>query len=391
MALNTWLIGPETDHGPWREALGSDERVGTVALLETAAGNPSGIDLIVWMAPEPLQLDPLLATLDVWLASHPTLAVLLVGRSLGARELAAMMQGGIREVVLEPAHLAGAIARAARFQERLRRAAPEPHPVPEPGKIIAVHGPRGGSGKTTLATNLAIALARTGSGPVTLLEAVPAYPTLDLALNLEPSLTLAELVRAGRPDDYEEATLDHATGVRWLAVTRSPEETTLIHQGCFGRTLTSLAARGGWVVVDVPSEPQEAGLETLQAADTTLVPMFPDLIGFRELRQAEGVWQAQGVDTSRWDVVLWDAPSRFEPASIERAIGRRIRHRLPHAPELAQAALDRGEPILMGTPSHPLARRIQALARELGPSRALVPVSSGPGAWFDWIKRRWHV
>jgi len=387
MALKTWLVGTSPDLETWNEVLAAHELVGDVERRAEASGTPREIDLIVWRAPFPLPISLVQATLDVWLASHPTLSVLLVGTTLEARELAEVMQGGIREVVGSPAELGPAIARAARFQERLRRAVPDPGPE-EPGRIIAVHGPRGGSGKTTLATNLAIALTRMVPGGVTLLEAVPAYPALDLVLNLEPTLTLAELVRAGRGDELEEATLAHPSGLRWLAVTRSPDETTLIHQGCFRRTLSTLTSLGGWVVVDVPSEPQEAALETLQAADTTFVPLFPDLIAFRELRQAEQVWQAQGVDTSRWNVVLWDAPSRFEPESIERAIGRRIRHRLPHAPEATQTALDRGEPLLVAAPSHPLSRRIQTLARELGPTRALVPVRTGPAAWLDWLRRR---
>ncbi len=388
MPLKTWLIGTSPDIEPWAEELATHELVGEIERRDEASGSPRDLDLVVWRAPAPLPIPHVLATLDVWLSSHPTLSILLVGCTLEARELAEVMQGGIREVVSDPRGLGPAIARAARFQERLRRAVPEAGPLPEPGRIIAVHGPRGGSGKTTLATNLAIALTRMIPGGVTLLEAVPAYPALDLALNLEPTLTLAELVRAGRADELEEATLSHASGLKWLAVTRSPDETTLIHQGCFRRTLSTLTSRGGWVVVDVPSEPQDAALESLQAADTTLVPIFPDLIAFRELRQAEQVWQAQGVDTSRWNVVLWDAPSRFEPESIERAIGRRIHHRLPHAPEATQTALDRGEPIVVGAPSHPLSRRIQSLARDLSPTRALVPVRSGPAAWLDWLRRR---
>ena len=62
------------------------------------------------------------------------------------------------------------------------------------GRVVTVFSAKGGCGKTTLATNLAAALADSGKGSVALLDLDLAFGDVAIALQLFPSHTIADAV-----------------------------------------------------------------------------------------------------------------------------------------------------------------------------------------------------
>jgi pilus assembly protein CpaE len=99
-------------------------------------------------------------------------------------------------------------------------------PAPLPGGlVVTLFGLRGGSGRTTLAVNLAAALAGLGDEEVALVDLAPGGSQPALQLRLQPDDNWTTLP-AGTPlswDSLRELMLAHSSGLRLLAAPREPQ------------------------------------------------------------------------------------------------------------------------------------------------------------------------
>jgi pilus assembly protein CpaE len=102
--------------------------------------------------------------------AHPRLAVIVARRGCTAAELRAALLAGVREVVDDRDR--AALVTAVRRARAVARAMRSERDVTT-GRVITVFGPRPGSGTTSLAINLAAALAQAGKRRVCLVDATP--------------------------------------------------------------------------------------------------------------------------------------------------------------------------------------------------------------------------
>ena len=136
--------------------------------------------------------------------SRPSLGVILVRQPRGQRLLAEALRPGSSEVVERARHrrAAHAVRRSrgspASCASRGRRRRREDRPR---GRIVTVFSAKGGCGKTTLATNLAAALADRGRRDVCLVDLDLAFGDVAIALQLFPAHTIADAVPLGESLD----------------------------------------------------------------------------------------------------------------------------------------------------------------------------------------------
>ena len=113
----------------------------------------------------------------------------------------------------------------ARVQRRLRPELAEE--APTAGTIITVFSPKGGVGKTTLSTNLAVSIKRRSSARVALLDLDTYFGDVAVMLGLEPTRTIADYlqaVRAGGTASIVDNMTTHESGVDVLAAPRGVDE-----------------------------------------------------------------------------------------------------------------------------------------------------------------------
>src|SRR5437870_9909345 len=90
--------------------------------------------------------------------------------------------------------------------------------------LVAVLGPKGGTGKTLIATNLAVALAQRDAN-VVLVDLDLQFGDIGLALGLSPERTMYDLMKAGPPFDHEKLErhlIRHSSGVKVLIAPTRP-------------------------------------------------------------------------------------------------------------------------------------------------------------------------
>jgi pilus assembly protein CpaE len=190
--------------------------------------------------------------------------------------------------------------------------------------VVAVFSPKGGVGKTTVATNLAAAVQVRLKKQVLLLDADTVTGHVITSLALEGVRTLndawRDVAEGGVADSFMEVATNHASGMKVIALTLSPLHTEMLETD---KVMAGLeAARKGvdLVVVDLHPSYHPLNLAIFAAADEILVPVTPDLPAIRAAVQFTDV--ASELDVrDRLAMVINRANSGVPTVDIERTVG----------------------------------------------------------------------
>jgi pilus assembly protein CpaE len=190
--------------------------------------------------------------------------------------------------------------------------------------IVAIFNPKGGVGKTTIATNLAAALQIRRDRRVLLVDADTVTGHVTMSLGMDAGRTIADAWLDEEDGGPAEGLLDiaaaHESGVRVAALVSSPLAMTRLDPERVGEAL--LTARWGVdvVVVDLHPSYSEVNQVIFNVADRILVPVTPDLPAIRAAVQLTEVATELGV-RDRLATVVNRANSGVTVADIERATG----------------------------------------------------------------------
>ncbi len=190
--------------------------------------------------------------------------------------------------------------------------------------VVVVFSPKGGVGKTTVATNLAAAVQVRLKKQVLLVDADTVTGHVITSLALEGVRTLNDAWRdvadGGVPDSFLEVATNHASGMKVLALTLSPLHTEMLETDKVMGALEGARRGVDLVVVDLHPSYHPLNLAIFGAADEILVPVTPDLPAIRAAVQFTDV--ASELDVrDRLAMVINRANSGVPTADIERTVG----------------------------------------------------------------------
>ncbi|HLE29276.1 MAG TPA: response regulator [Anaerolineales bacterium] len=148
------------------------------------------------------------------------------------------------------------------------------------GKIISVFSPKGGSGKTTVATNMAIALQGDDS-KVVVVDANTQFGDIGVFFNLKGKHNIANLTQAAEDELNEEyiqsVLVAHPTGVKVLLGVPTPEDSELVTAATLKKVLDTLADFFNYVIVDMASALRDTELAVFDASDRIVLIATPDI------------------------------------------------------------------------------------------------------------------
>jgi pilus assembly protein CpaE len=232
--------------------------------------------------------------------------------------------------------------------------------------VLSVLSPKGGAGKTTISTNLAVALAKGDPGSVVLVDLDLQFGDVATALGIDPDYTLDDVVRGTALSDpiaLKSHLAQHASGLSVLCAPESPAAAERIGPEQISALLVALSQQFRHVVVDTPP-----GLDgtTLAALDHTTDPLLLttfDVPGARGLAKEMAALRELGMLTHARQVVLnFSNPgSGLSVRDVEATIQSKVDLTIPHS-KAATAAMNMGEPIVLRKPRDPIAKQLAKLA-----------------------------
>ncbi len=248
------------------------------------------------------------------------------------------------------------------------------------GHVLVFCSPKGGSGRTTLALNIAVSLHQTTRQPVVLVDADYTAPALDVALNLHSERNLADLLpRAARLDEelLSSVLATHASGVKVLLAPPPGDLAAPVTPAQMQTILTLLRRMFRWVLVDLGVGLDELALSFVESADRAIVSVLPELVGLRNATLLLEELRSHGMPAEHIWVVLNRATMRggIGKGDIEKRLRLPVKHTVPDDQPLATFSINRGVPLVLSHRQSAVARAIGQLATQL--SRELMD-GSGP-------------
>ena len=324
------------------------------------------------------------ATAELLAASGLPGQSILLSEGSQSDDLRRAMRAGARECVPWPCSGADLCETLrAVHEDSLRRRSPDfavaADPCAQP-HVLAVTGAKGGVGKTTLAVNLAAALAAETGEPTVLLDLYTQFGDAALLLNLTPRRTLADLVRLD-PAEIDARLLEdhlerHPSGLRLLAGAAAPLPLDALTPACLDRVLGLLKREHRYIVLDVPPVLHATTLHALiHAHAVLLVANLFDLTTLADSRLWLEAVAGRHVAPESVQIVLNRvAPrNRLQPPDIERALGRPAACLIPNDGKLVPHSVNAGAPFVLSHPNSRVARSVYDLARLLAADPPAVP------------------
>jgi pilus assembly protein CpaE len=237
---------------------------------------------------------------------------------------------------------------------------PSPDAPRRTGRVVAFFSLKGGCGRTTLATNSALLLARLSGDTVGLLDLALEQGSAELFLDVIPRVDLGTLAgdevapEALTADEVRRLVTMHPGGVALLGAPRYPEDAERVSPDLTTAALAAMTGAFGLVVVDTPCSFNEHVLRVLESADLVVLVATSDLTGAKATSTTLRIFQDLKIPDQRLVVVL-NAPNG--QSSIDRdGLGRAIRVPVdvvvPYDASFIEA-VNAGEPLVLRTEPRP--------------------------------------
>ncbi|MFU8850953.1 AAA family ATPase [Micromonospora sp. SL1-18] len=334
-----------------------------------------------------VELREALAIAAEYRVSRPALGVVLIRALVDIALLGEALRAGVREVVPVDDRVS-LLAACARSIEISRQMAPVSPVVPEQAglqreaKVITVFAAKGGCGKTTIATNLAIALAADGARRVGLIDLDLAFGDVAIMLQLAPQRGIANASEFGAElDEQALRTIftAYSPGVHALLAPPGPTEAEQVSQQLVAKVLGLAGGMFDYLVIDTPPQFNEHVLVALERSHLHVLLTTPDIPALKNLRITLDTFDLLRLPKEQRLVVLnrSDAKVGLTAADIERVIRVPISAHVPSSRDVP-VSINKGIPIVADNPSHPVSKAVRDFATgQLGDTEASKPTSPG--------------
>jgi pilus assembly protein CpaE len=312
---------------------------------------------------------PTLPALELAAIREQTAApVILLASGTASTLLEEALESDVSDVLLLPQlteNVVFAIRKAAHAGRRLQAQGGHGRR----GRIVTVFSPKGGTGKTVTATNLAAALAKHGGKRTLLLDLDLQFGDAAIMLGLEPEKTIYDLVTAPGELDSEKLagyTTRHTCGLDILPAPLRPEDAELVTEGKLARLLE--VARESYDVIVVDTSPFFHGpmLSTLDRTDELMMLCGLDVPTLKNVRLSLQTLDLLSFPTARISFVLNRANSKvgMSKKEVEGALGVKIAHEVP-SDRAVPLSVNRGNPAVLADGGSDFAQAVKRMAKSL--------------------------
>ena len=305
----------------------------------------------------------------------PDVSVVLIRRQESGELIRQALRMGVKDVLSSASDeptirtaAARAIEIARTLRGRLGGGAPtdatEGRP---PGKVVTVFSSKGGCGKTFLATNLAVGLARSGA-EVALVDLDLHFGDVAIMLHLFPSHTIYDAAQSPGLDalSLKSFLTHHDSGVWALVAPTEPTVADSINPGAIGNILKLLRSAFDYVVIDTPPAFSEPVLAAFDESDWLVMLATLDVPSIKNLRLTLQTMELLHFPKGRIRVVVNRADSKvgLRMPDVEKLLSSPVDTTIPSSRSVP-LSVNKGSPIMVEEPKGPVAEAIRRVAAQL--------------------------
>lgn len=227
-------------------------------------------------------------------------------------------------------------------------------------RVVAVMSAKGGTGKTTIAVNLAIALQKAGK-KVALLDLSLEFGDVGIFLNLPKCEGISDLagedkIKASTASNY---LFRHASGVMVLCAPASPEYAELVHPEQIERIVTVLRAEYDYLIFDLPAAlNNDCSLAAMEQADDIFVITTPEIPALKNTKICIEVLKTLDYSQKVKLILNRDGESYISLKDVENALSLKPVLTIPSDTKSCVSAINRGIPLVTASPHSKASRAI---------------------------------
>lgn len=357
-------------------------RTGKEAIQTSQELNPDVVLMDINMP----DMDGIAAT-EAIRANQPSIQVIILSVQNDQNYMRRAMLAGARDFLTKPPmgdELISAIRRAGEMaiSEKEKAARVQVAPLPGTpggvgigysgprGKIVSVYSPKGGTGCTTLAVNLAMVLNDPDT-KVALVDGNLQFGDVAVFVNEQGKNTVVDLAPRAEEldaDIVEDVMVKHsASGLHILAAPSRPEYAEKVTSGQFSRLLEYLTQLYAYVVVDTSSTLTDVTLATIEASDIILLVTTQDIPSIKNCRLFLDLLQNLGIKRDRVMFIMnrFDKKTNITPERVAENLKQEVALVIPADDATTVKAVNRGVPFVLDNKNQPASRGVFSLAEGL--------------------------
>lgn len=282
---------------------------------------------------------------------NPGQRVVAVGPHLSPEQLLAAMRAGVADYLHKPVDegaLRGAMARVAQALGRGSAKAGA-----RTSRLYSFFSPKGGSGSTSVATNVAVVLHRLTGKKTLLVDLDLELGEVALLLGVQPRFNFVDMVKnfhrmdAGLLASYIE---QHPSGIHLLSAPFHPERAEVVSPDDIRRILHFLKQHYDYVVVDTPGSFSPITLAAFDQSDLVFVVTNLDLPSLRNIQRGLPMLKRvlpKGDEQIRMVVNRYQSESAISLQDVERTLGLKVFATIANDYEALIQSINSGKPIVL--------------------------------------------
>jgi pilus assembly protein CpaE len=326
-----------------------------VVVLGPSAANPAG-----------------LAEVERLVADHPYVGAVLVAADLTTDLFRTALRAGIRDVLAAPvdtASLMESVRRVASAVALHSGATPGGEPI-ESGdlaQVITVFSTKGGAGKSVIASNLAVVLAKRSEKPVVLVDADLQFGDIAVMLKLAPQHTIVDVV--GSIDRLDPGLLQNLlvrhepSGLYVLAAPLEPQFADQISAAEMVKIVEMLRTFASYVIIDTPAHFNDVVLGLIEVSHEVLLVAGMDIPNIKNVKIGLQTLRLLDTPMEKLHLVLNRANSKvkLDVSEVERTLQVKAEVLIPSDVVVPQS-VNKGAAVVLDSPKSGVAKSIESMA-----------------------------
>ena len=322
-------------------------------------------------------------------AQAPNFTLLVSSSSNDGRLILQSMRAGAKEFLTEPVKaedLAAAL-------QRVKQQSGQRNSTQRGCRVIAVAGATGGVGTTSIAVNLACALAAEEGHSVVLVDLDVALGDADVFLDTIPEYTLADVAQNVARLDLtllKKSLTKHSSGIHLLPRPVQLEDARLITPESLQRVIGLLKTSFTHIVLDTSKSFGPLDMQAFQMADEVMMVTQLDLPCLRNVVRLMMSFDEDAVLRSKVKIVVNRAGQDIGQISLKKAqetIGRDIFWQVPNDYRVMVEVRNNGVPLLQHAPkagiTHSICQLAQAISGRVPAEGEEAPTGTKTRSWLS--------